>query len=80
MLKSPYQPCIPTRGTKVPAGPRREEPEMTPHQKAELRAALREAFATAIDEIGVEAFKRTSRFGSNDPAFKSATIDLKQAA
>jgi bifunctional non-homologous end joining protein LigD len=21
MLKSPYQPCIPTRGTKVPAGP-----------------------------------------------------------
>jgi hypothetical protein len=30
---------------------------MTPHQKAELRTALREAFATATDEIGVEAFK-----------------------
>ena len=56
------------------------EPEMTPFQKAELKAALREAFASAIQEIGVEAFKRTSWFGSNDPAFKSATMDLKQAA
>lgn len=53
---------------------------MTPFQKAELKAALREAFASAIQEVGVEAFKRTSWFGSNDPAFKSSTMDLKQAA
>lgn len=53
---------------------------MTPFQKAELRAALREAFAAAINEIGVEAFKRTSWFGSNDPAFKSAAMGMKQAA
>jgi len=52
----------------------------TPHQKAEPKAALREAFALAINEIGLEAFKRTSWFGSNDPAFKSAKVDLKQAA
>jgi hypothetical protein len=53
---------------------------MTPYQKAELRAALREAFASAVKEVGVDAFKRTSWFGSNDPAFKSAAMDLKQAA
>jgi hypothetical protein len=53
---------------------------MTPNQKAELRAALQKAFASAIDEIGVEAFKRTSWFGSNDPAFKASKMDLKQAA
>lgn len=53
---------------------------MTPHQKAELRIALREAFASAIEEIGVDAFKRTSWFGSNDPAFKAAKMDLKKAA
>jgi hypothetical protein len=53
---------------------------MAPYQKAELRAALRKAFASAIQEIGVDAFKRTSWFGSNDPAFKSAKMDLKQAA
>jgi hypothetical protein len=58
----------------------REELKMTPHQKAELKSALREAFASAINELGVEAFKRTSWFGSNDPAFKSVTVDLKQAA
>ena len=52
---------------------------MTPHQKAELRVALREAFASAIEEMGVDAFKRTSWFGSNDPAFKSAKMDLKKA-
>jgi hypothetical protein len=53
---------------------------MTPNQKAELKAALREAFASAIEEMGVEAFKRTSWFGSNDPAFKSVAVGLKQAA
>ena len=53
---------------------------MTPNQKVELRAALREAFASAIEEIGVDAFKRTSWFGSNDPAFKRTEADVQKAA
>jgi hypothetical protein len=47
---------------------------MTLTQKAELRIALRKVFAEAIEEVGLEAFKRTSLFGSNDPAYKNATL------
>lgn len=54
---------------------------MSPSDKADLRSALREAFTSAINFIGVEAFKRTSFFGSNDPAFTAKSADqLKQAA
>jgi hypothetical protein len=56
---------------------------MTPTEKVELKSALKKAFAQAIDEIGFEAFKRTSMFGSNDLAFKAAKAEdspLKQAA
>lgn len=49
-----------------------QETAMTATQKTDLRVALRKAFAEAIDEIGLEAFKRTSWFGSNDSAFKAA--------
>ena len=52
---------------------------MSPVEKMELQAALRNAFANAIKAIGLEAFKRTSFFGSNDPAFK-ATKELEEAA
>jgi hypothetical protein len=50
--------------------------------KTDLRAALRNAFVSAINCIGIEAFKQTSFFGSNDPAFKAAKSaeDLKEAA
>jgi hypothetical protein len=51
---------------------------MTHHEVQTLKAALREAFAQTIKEIGIEAFKATSWFGSNDSAFKAAT--LKNAA
>ena len=55
---------------------------MSPIDKTELRVALRDAFASAINFIGLDAFKRTSFFGSNDPAFKAAKSaeDLKEAA
>ena len=55
---------------------------MSPLEKTELRAALWDAFASAINFIGLDAFKRTSFFGSNDPAFKAAKSaeDLKEAA
>lgn len=54
---------------------------MIPLEKTELRAALWEAFSNAINCIGVDAFKRTSFFGSNDPAFKAVKVeDQKQAA
>jgi hypothetical protein len=55
---------------------------MSHADKTDLRAALRNAFVSAINCIGVEAFKRTSLFGSNDPAFKAAKSaeDLKEAA
>lgn len=54
---------------------------MSPSEKVALRAALREAFTSAINCIGVEAFKRTSFFGSNDPAFKAKSAEhLKEAA
>jgi hypothetical protein len=51
-------------------------------EKTELKAVLWNAFAAAIDAIGIDAFKRTSFFGSNDPAFKAAKSakDMKQAA
>lgn len=51
---------------------------MTPAQLQELKAALSKVFAQAIDEIGIEAFKAMSWFGSNDPAYKAAK--LKKAA
>jgi hypothetical protein len=55
---------------------------MSPLEKTELREALWSAFTSAINCIGVEAFKRTSFFGSNDPAFKAAKSadQLKEAA
>ena len=54
---------------------------MSPSEKTEFRAALRAAFASALNCIGLEAFKRTSFFGSNDPAFKaSKNSNLKEAA
>jgi hypothetical protein len=55
---------------------------MSPAEKTDLRAALRNAFANAINFIGIDAFKRTSFFGSNDPAFKTtkSAEDLKEAA
>ncbi|HWM83708.1 MAG TPA: hypothetical protein VNQ56_16740 [Pseudolabrys sp.] len=55
---------------------------MSPIEKTEFRAALWNAFATAIEAIGVDAFKRTSFFGSNDPACKAAKLaeNLKKAA
>jgi hypothetical protein len=37
----------------------------------ELKAALTKAFAETIEEIGIEAFKATSWFGSNDAARES---------
>jgi hypothetical protein len=58
------------------------ETTMSQLEKTDLRAALRNAFASAINFIGIDAFKRTSFFGSNDPAFKAAKSaeDLKEAA
>lgn len=53
---------------------------MTVDQKANLRIALRVAINEAIDAVGIEAFKRISWFGSNDPAFKAGKAGLKQAA
>lgn len=54
---------------------------MSPIEKAEFRAALREALAGAIDCMGMEAFKRTSFFGSNDAAFTANKLKvLKEAA
>ena len=54
---------------------------MSPTEKNSLRTALREAFTSAINCIGIEAFKRTSFFGSNDPAFKAKSAEtLKEAA
>lgn len=54
---------------------------MSPSEKSGLRAALKEAFTNAINCIGIEAFKRSSFFGSNDPAFKAKSAEhLKEAA
>lgn len=55
---------------------------MSPSEKTEFRAALREAFCNAIDDVGIDAFKRTSLFGSNDVAFQSrrSIESLKKAA
>jgi len=47
---------------------------MTPTEKAELRIALRKVFVQAIEDIGLDAFKRTSWFGSNCAAYKAAKI------
>ena len=55
---------------------------MSQLEKTKLKAALFNAFAVAIDAIGLEAFKRTSFFGSNDPAFLAAksAVEMKEAA
>ena len=54
---------------------------MSPQETAELKAIFRVAFRAAIDEMGVDAFKRTSFFGSNDPAFvASRHIGISKAA
>jgi hypothetical protein len=53
---------------------------MTQEQAVALKASLREAFEQTIQEIGVEAFKATSWFGSNAPASHSQTAGWKLAA
>lgn len=53
---------------------------MTTIETAELRLALKKVIADAIDHVGIAAFKRTSLFGSNDPAFKASKTDLAKAA
>lgn len=45
---------------------------MTRLEKTQFEAALRDAFTRAINCIGLDAFKRTSFFGSNDAAFIKA--------
>ncbi|MBB5047829.1 hypothetical protein HNR60_002586 [Rhodopseudomonas rhenobacensis] len=42
---------------------------MSQRETAEFKAELRKAFSDAIDLVGLEAFKRTSLFGSNDRAY-----------
>lgn len=54
---------------------------MSLSEKIYLRGALKEAFTNAINCVGIDAFKRTSFFGSNDPAFKAKSAELlKEAA
>ncbi|WP_181820596.1 hypothetical protein [Paracoccus versutus] len=44
------------------------------NQRPDIFHALHAAFRKAIDEVGIDALKRTSMFGSNDRA------ELKKAA
>lgn len=37
----------------------------------DLKTSLQKAFEKAIDEFGIDNFKKCSWFGSNDPAFKN---------
>ena len=48
---------------------------MSAVQQAELRISLIRAFQQAINEVGLDALKRTSLFGSNDPAFRLAVLE-----
>jgi hypothetical protein len=47
---------------------------MTEHQAAELKTAFVRVFEEAINKIGLDAFKRTSWFGSNDPAYLASKM------
>ena len=43
----------------------------------ELREALLRIFIDAINEVGIENFKKMSMWGSNDPAIKAEKIKNK---
>jgi hypothetical protein len=47
---------------------------MTNSEEKTFKADLRIAVEEAINQIGVEAFKRISWFASSDPAFRASKL------